>query len=178
MANEIHIDLRVRALSYLTGLTYFAGIDSAPSQDLTITSALHALTGTLDGEVDQVYARRRSLASGATELLDLNGSTLKDVFGNNLSMLKLCLVFIVNEDADGTVNTTNLTVGAGTNQIPNILGSVGATKVLRPGDRFLTYNFGPNGIAAIVAGTQDELQIVNSAGATCNYQIVLAGRSV
>ena len=177
MANEVHINLQVRALSYLTGLTYFAGIDAAPSQDLTIAKAVHSLTGTGTDQVDQVYARRRSLASGATELLDLNGSTLKDVFGNNLSMLRLCMVLIINEDADGTVNTTNLTVGAGTNQIPNILGSAGATKILRPGDIFLTSNFGVNGITAITAGTGDELQIVNGAGATCNYQIIIAGRS-
>lgn len=178
MPNEVHIDLRVRALSYLTGLTYFAGIDSAPSQDLTISKAVHALTGSATDQVDQVYARRRSLASGATELLDLNGSSLKDVFGNNLSFAELCLVLIINEDADGTPNTTNLTVGAGTNQITNILGSAGATKILRPGDIFLTANFGASGIAAITAGTGDELQIVNAAGATCNYQIILAGRSV
>ena len=178
MPNQIDINLRVRALSYLTGLTYFAGIDSAPSQDLTISKSISALNGTLTDQVDQVYARRRSLASGATELLDLNGSTLKDVFGVNLSMLKLCMVLIINEDADGTVNTTNLTVGAGTNQIPNILGSVGATKILRPGDIFLTANFGASGMATIVPATGDELQIVNGAGATCNYQIILAGRSV
>ena len=81
MPNEIHIDLRIRALSFLTGLTYFAGIDSAPSQDVTLAKAVHALNGTATDQVDQVYARRRTLASGATELLDLNGSTLKDVFG-------------------------------------------------------------------------------------------------
>ena len=114
----------------------------------------------------------------------LNGAALKDVFGNNLNFAKLCMVLILNEDSpndDGTpsaVNTTNLTVGAGTNQIPNILGSAGATKVLRPGDVFLTANFGASGIATITPGTADELQIVNGVGATCNYQIILAGRSV
>lgn len=175
MASEIHLDLRLRALSYLTGVTYFSG---TPIQDVTLTSTIDALTGTLTDQVDQVYARRRSLASGATELLDLNGASLKDVFGVNLNFAKLCLVYIVNKDADGTANTTNLTVGAGTNQIANILGSVGATKILRPGDVFLTANFGASGIATITPGTGDELQIVNAAGATCNYQIILAGRSV
>lgn len=179
MANEVHIDLRVRAVSYLTGLTYFTGIDAAPSQDLTITKAITALTGSGLNQVDQVYARRRSLASGATDLLDLNGSTIKDVFGNNLSFLTLCMVLIINEDADGTANTTNLTIGGGTNQIQNILGGVGATKILRPSDTFLTANFASaNGIAVIVPTTGDELQIVNAAGATNNYQIILAGRSV
>lgn len=181
MASEIHMNLRLRARSYLTGNTW---PDKDPEHDMTLTKALDILNGTGTDQVDQIYARRRSLASGATELLDLNGAALKDVFGNNLNFAKLCLVYIINEDSpndDGTpaaVNTTNLTVGAGTNQIANILGSAGATKILRPGDVFLTANFGPNGIATVTAGTGDELQIVNSAGATCNYQIVLAGRSV
>lgn len=175
MASEIHLDLRLRAFSYLTGATYFAG---TPQQDVTLNSKIDALDGTAVGQCDQIYARRRSLASGATELLDLNGAALKDVFGNNLNFAKLCLVYIVNVDHDGTPNTTNLTVGAGTNQIANILGSVGATKILRPGDVFLTANFGASGIATVTAGTGDELQIVNAAGATNNYQIILAGRSV
>lgn len=175
MASEIHMDLRLRARSYLTGATWFSG---TPNQDVTLTKTLDILDGTGTDQVDQIYARRRQLASGATELLDMSGAALKDVFGNNLSFAKLCMVYIINEDVDGTANTTNLTVGGGANQIANILGSAGATKILRPGDVFLTANFGPNGIAAVTAGTGDELQIVNSAGATCNYQIILAGRSV
>lgn len=176
MASEIHMDLRLRARSYLTGATWFS---DTPNQDVTLTKTLDILDGIGTDQVNQIYARRRSLASGATELLDLHQDpALTDVFGNNLKFATLCLVYIINEDVNGVANTTNLTVGAGTNEIANILGSAGATKILRPGDVFLTANFGPNGIATVTPGTGDELQIVNGSGATCNYQIILAGRSV
>lgn len=175
MPNEVHLDLRVQALSYLTGNTW---MQAQPDHDVRVAKKLDILSGTAVQQCDVIYARRRSLASGATELLDLNGSALKDVFGNNLNFLTLCFCLIINEDFDGTVNTTNLTVGAGTNQIPNLLGSAGATKIMRPGDIFVSANFGTNGIATVTPGTGDEIQIVNAAGATNNYQIILAGRSV
>lgn len=181
MPSEVHLKLYARVRSSLGGNTW---MDKDPEHDMTLTKILEVLDGTGTNQVDQIYARRRSLASGATELLDLNGAALKDVFGNNLNFAKLCMVYILNEDSpndDGSLpaaNTTNLTVGGGTNQIANILGSAGATKILRPGDIFLTANFGASGIATVTPGTGDELQIVNGAGATCNYQIILAGRSV
>lgn len=174
MPFEFHLDLRARAVSTLNALTH---LGVAPAHDATLSVVRDFLNGTAANQCDCIYERRRSLASGAVDTIDINGLT-NDVFGNNIPMLTLVGVVLINEDVGGIANTTNLTLGGGVNAIQNILGTTAATKIIRPGGVFLTLETSASGIATVTPGTADIITITNAAGATNNYQIILIGRTV
>lgn len=181
MSAEAHINLSLRTIDTKVASTNIS--QALPTYDVLTTIVLDILSGTGVGQIDQIYAGRRTLASGATDVLLLNGTTLKDTFNINLTLLTLCGCMIINEDkaqADGSPavpNSTVLTVGGGTNPITNLLGSGAATKVLRVGDVFFNVSTGTNGISLIVPGSAENITIVNGSGASNNYRIVLFGRS-
>ena len=174
MPAEVHMSLAVQILDYKS-----SSFAPPPIFDLRPSRKIDVLNGTGIGQCDQTYMGRRSLASGASEIVDLNGTATKDTFGSNLAFLTLCMIYIINEDVEGgAANTTNLTIGGGTNPVVGAIGTSGAdTKLIRPGGVHLDYNFGTSGIATVVVATGDELTITNAAGATNNYQIILVGRS-
>ena len=174
MPNEFHLNLRARVVSTLVANQ---NLGTSPVHDATLTVVRDFLSGTGVEQIDCLYARRRIVASGATDTIDINGVT-NDVFNQNIVMATLCGVIVVNQDVDGTPNTTNLTFGGGANAIANILGGAAATKVMRPGEVFMTINGSAGGIATVTPGTADIITITNAAGATNNYQIVLFGRTV
>lgn len=130
------------------------------------------------GTCDMIFAKKQTVLSGATNNLDLNG-TLKDVFGDNFNVITLCGVFILNVPVNplDALNTTNLTIGGGTNPFGSLLGNNTATKILRPGHMFQDWSFGVGGIGTVVAGTGDMINITNGAGATNIFQVILIGRS-
>lgn len=173
MPFEFHLADRLRVVQTLPA-TINLGI--APTHDATVTMIRDFLSGTGVDQIDMIYAKRRSIATGATDVIDINGST-NDVFGTNIAMVTLCGVIIINQDVDGTANTTNLTFGGGANAIGSILGNASVTKTLRPGHIFQDINGSTGGIGAVTPGTNDSITIVNAAGATNNYQIIIFGRS-
>ena len=133
--------------------------------------------GTTVNKFDRLYMAQRTVATGANDDIDLTG-VLTDVFGATIAAVELVGIMVINKQKDGTVNTTNLTIGAGSNPFTGFLGGTTPTLgPIRPGGVLLLMSPDAAGLGAITAGTGDILRIANSAGATNVYQIALLMRS-
>lgn len=138
--------------------------------------ALSLAHGTGVGQFDLLYAREHTI-NGASNLdLDLSGS-LEDGLGGAVVFAELVALQIINEAEDGTVNTTAITVGGGSNPFDGFWGTAGDQIVLNPGDGFLIHGSGAAGIGAVAAGTADILRIANASGAPAKVQVMILGRS-
>jgi len=144
-------------------------------------SILDMLTdGTTAGKFDRAYMAERTLASAATDSLDVAGG-LTDAFGASITMVEIAAIFILNKPRLSTevANTTDLTLFGGSNPFPGILG--GTTPTIGPikpgGFAMLAAGMHASGIGAVVAATGDIVRIVNGSGASNKYQIGILGRS-
>lgn len=133
--------------------------------------------GTTASKADLLYVAQRSVATGANDDIDLAG-VLTDAFGSVITNAELVGILVINQAANGTANTTNLTIGGATNPFVGFLGGTTPTiGPIRPGGAFMLFAGDAAGVGTVVAGTGDNLRIANSAGATANYQIAIVGRS-
>jgi hypothetical protein len=123
--------------------------------------------GTGVGAVNIAYDANPTIASGATLSLDLAGGSLLNPFGDALTFVKVKAMRY--EAAEG--NTTNVTIGAGTNAFVGPLGATG-THVLKPGGVYQWSD--PNGYT-VTPGTADLVQHVNAAGAGAGVKITIIG---
>lgn len=126
--------------------------------------------GTGDYQGDLLYAASRSLATGATEDLDVRG-VLIDPLGATLNAVEVIAVLV----RAAITNTTNLTVGNGTNPFVGPFGSGTHTVQVQPGGVFMAV--APKAGWTVTAATADILKVANAAGATAAYDIVIIGRS-
>lgn len=157
-----------------SGANDFGGPVFAP----TLSEVMELTNGTGALQADQCWFDERTVASGANDDLDLAGS-LTSAFGSVLTIAKLVAIAVINAPRVGAANTTNLTIGGGTNPFVGFLGGTTPTiGPIRPGG-FVILGCGDTvgGIGSVVAGTGDILRIANSAGAAATYQIALIGRS-
>lgn len=171
MALQYGITARVAPI--LTSAGNFAG-----SVQADIEAALTLTDGVGADQADRMYLAERSVASGANDDLDLAGSTLLDPFGNALTFAKIKTLMIINAPKVGSANTTNLTIGGGTNPVTGLLG--GTSPVLgpmKPGEVLLRHSSALAGLCSVTAATADILRIANSAGALAVYQILIIGTS-
>ncbi len=122
------------------------------------------------GAASVFYSARRTLASGAAESLDLNGSALADIFGVPLALSKIKGLIIQAADA----NTTNLTIGNFTNGLATIIGAATQSLVLQPGELFAKVT-GSAGGYAVTADTADLLRVANGSGNNASYDIIIIG---
>lgn len=133
--------------------------------------------GTTAGNADLLWMDERTVASGANDDLDLNG-VLTNAFGQAVNMLEVVAILIINAPKSGVANTTNLTIGGGTNPVVGYLGGTTPTiGPIRPGGLRLLAETDAAGLCAVTAGTGDILRVANSAGASATYQIAILGRS-
>jgi hypothetical protein len=124
-----------------------------------------------------MYTATPTIAASANLDLDLSG-VLTNAFGQVLAFAKLTTIFIINAPILGGVNTTNLTIGAGTNPVVGYLGGTAPTiGPLRPGDVLLRHSNDVAGLCNVTAATADILRIANSAGAAASIQVMILGRS-
>ena len=143
----------------------------------TISGLVNLTDGTGAGMANIMWADERTVASGANDDIDLAG-TLKDAFGVTVAAAEIVAILIINAPASGAANTTNLTLGAGTNPVAGWLGGTTPTLgPIRPGGVFLRAESDAAGICAVTAGTADILRVANSSGAAATYQIVIIGRT-
>ena len=144
----------------------------------TIAGLISMADGIAIDQVDLFYAKERPIASGANDDIDLNG-TLVGPLGTTVNLAKLVGLLIINKPkAAGLVNTTNLTIGGGTNPVVGFMGGTTPTiGPLRPGGILLLGSSALAGLATVTPATGDILRIANSAGASALYQIALLGRS-
>lgn len=136
--------------------------------------------GTTANKFDRFYMAERTVATGANDDIDLTGS-LTDVFGNTISAVELVGLIVLNKPVDlsAAQNTTNLTIGGGSNPVTG--GFLGGTTPtigpILPGGLFAMMNPGAAGMGAIAGGSADILRIANSAGASAKYQLAAMMRS-
>lgn len=156
-----------------------AVFDASPTWKGVIEAALAFASGTGAGQFDLAYVAERTVADGADDDLDLAGS-LTDAFGNTITAAELVLVAVINKPKTPTddPNTTDLTIGGGSNPFVGFLGGTTPTiGPIKPGGIFLLAASDAAGIGTVTASTADILRITNSAGAAATYQIAILARS-
>lgn len=141
------------------------------AQDIPKDDDIVFESGIGDYQGDMIWTDERTLTTGATEDLDLRG-VLADVFGVSVAFVEVVAVLIKSKR--NANNTTNLTIGNGTNPAPLGFGAGTQSWILTPESAFLVVN--PKAGWPIVAGTGDILKIANAAGASHVYQIKVVGR--
>ncbi len=135
------------------------------------------LDGTLANQADMIFADQRAVTTGADDDIDLAG-VLTDAFGVTITFVEIVGILVINKPINGVANTTDLTIGLGTNPFLGFLGGTLPTVgPIKPGGAFMIFAGDAAGIGAVGAASSDLLRITNSAGATANYQIVIIGRS-
>lgn len=140
--------------------------------DENLTIALNVVSGTSAGQADLVAFDERTVASGATDAIDLT-ATLTDVYGDVVNFAEVTEIFITNTARSGVANTTSLTVGGGSNAYTGIV-----QQTIAPGGRINPANYdAAAGLGAVTPGTGDIINVVNASGAAATYRIVVVGRS-
>lgn len=149
-----------------------------PGSFQTLMEAALTLTdGTGADQADRFYYAERTVATAANDDLDLAG-VLTDPFGAVLTFAKIKTILIINAPKIGAANTTNLTIGGGTNPVTGLLGGTTPTLgPMKPGEVLLRHSSGASGLCSVTAGTADILRIANSSGASATYQIAIIGTS-
>lgn len=133
--------------------------------------------GTTANKADILYAAERTVASATDDDIDLAG-VLSDAFGATITAAELVGILVINEGADGVANTTDLTIGGGSNPFVGFLGGTSPTITpIKPGGAFMLFAGDAAGIGTVTAGTGDILRISNSSGASADYQICIIARS-
>lgn len=133
--------------------------------------------GTSADQADLMYIAERTVADGANDDIDLAGA-LTNTFGATITMAEVVAVCVINQQQDGTANTTDLTIGGATNAFVGFLGGTTPTiGPIKPGGVFFIGAGDAAGIGAVTGGSTDELRVANSAGAAATYQIGILARS-
>lgn len=152
-----------------TGSNDFGGPEFQP----VLETLIQLTDGTTVGKANLAFVDERTVASGATDSLDLAG-VLTDAFGATIAAVELVALMLINKPRAGTpVNTTDLTIGGGTNGV----FATAMPFVLKPGAVFLLAAGDAAGIKTVTAATADLLAIINSSGAAAKYQIAILARN-
>lgn len=164
--------IRVSLEATQTGPNDFGGIFTP-----LLSQAFDLGDGTTAGNADILWCDERTVATAANDDIDLNG-VLTNAFGQAVAMVEIVAILIINAPKSGAANTTNLTMGVGTNPVVGYLGGTTPTLgPIRPGGVRLLAESDAAGLCAVTPGTGDILRIANSAGASATYQIAVLGRS-
>jgi hypothetical protein len=135
-----------------------------------LTAPVTLTTGTGSGQANIAWSDTSTLATGASETIDLAG-TLTDVFGTVLTFVKVKSIQITTDPA----NTTSLTFGNGANPFVGPFGA-GTHTLTLPAGASLTLDAPVSGWV-VTAGTGDGIKVTNSAGASATYSITIIGTS-
>lgn len=128
--------------------------------------------GTGTNQANNVWSDTRTLASGASENLDLAG-VLTGMLGGTATFS--CIKALRVRAAAG--NTTSLLVGgAASNGFAGCFGDLTDTVKVKPGGEFLWIDPSAAG-EAVTAGTGDLLKIANGSGAAATYTIEILGEA-
>lgn len=165
LAAEIYARLKIAQ----SGSNDFGGPEFAP----VIETLIQLTDGTTAGKANLAFVDERTVASGATDSLDLAG-VLADAFGQTIAAVEIVALMIINKPRAGTsVNTTDLTIGGGANGV----FATAMPFVLKPGAVFLLAASDAAGVKTVTPTTADILAIVNSSGASAKYQIAVLARN-
>lgn len=131
------------------------------------------VNGSGANQITQMFTDSRTLASGASENLDLSG-VLVNVFNQTLLFTNIRLLSMRSPSTN--VNTIRFGPGS-SNGWTTAFGDASDRLVLRPGGCIILVAPDPNGYA-VTAGTGDILTVTNTndiAAEAQNYEIILMG---
>jgi len=149
----------------------------APRFTPQLASLIELASGTVADAADLIFVDERTVASASNDDIDLAGA-LTSALGSTITFVEIVALFIINKSKAGVANTTNLTIGVGSNPFLGFLGGTTPTiGPIRPGGLLLLACPADVGIGTVTAGTGDILRIANSSGASATYQIAIIGRS-
>jgi hypothetical protein len=152
-----------------SGSNDFGGPEFKP----VLETLIQLTDGTTVNKANIAFVDERTVATGATESLDLVG-VLTDAFGATVAAAEIVALMIINKPRAGSpVNTTDLTIGGGA---AGVFASA-MPFVLKPGAVFLLAAGDAAGVKTVTATTADILTIVNSSGASALYQIAILART-
>ncbi len=120
---QANIDISWKA-SQASPNSLFGPIDSAEMRAVINTSL-----GTGSDQADILYMAQRQILTGANDDIDLAG-VLTNAFGQVINAAEIVALFVHNKPISGADNTTNLTIGGGTNAVTGLLG--GTTPTIGP----------------------------------------------
>lgn len=169
----LNADMKLMIQTVLRGSNPFGG---GGVHDVDFNAEVNLANGTGANQGDLIYWNARTVGDGSNDDIDLAGS-LTDPLGQTLTFAEIVAIALWNKPLTGA-NTTNLTIGAGSNPFNGFLG--GTTPTLGPfGPGALCFLADPSaaGLGTVTGGTGDILRIANSAGAANTYQLMLIGRS-
>jgi hypothetical protein len=157
--------------------TQTGGGDFGGPLPFEMQSVINLATGTAAGQANLVWLDERTVASATNDDLDLNG-VLSTAFGATIAAVELVALFVINAPKSGTANTTNLSIGGGSNPVVGFLsGTTPVIGPIRPGSFVFLGSSDAAGYGAITASTGDILRIANSSGAAATYQIGIIARN-
>ena len=169
---SLSTEILVRLKATQNGPNDFGGSFSPTMQALLQTAA-----GTGANQADILFIDERTVNSATNDDLDLAG-VLTSAFGATITAAELVAVFVINARREGAANTTNLTIGGGSNPVVGFLGGTTPTiGPIRPGGFVMIGCGDAAGIGAVTASTGDILRIANSSGAAATYQIAILART-
>jgi hypothetical protein len=150
-----------------------AAFGKSPAWDGAFDEVISLVDGTGANQCDLAYMEERTVNSASNDDIDLAG-VLSSALGATITAAKLVAICIINKRRDGSVNTTNLTIGGGSNTVP---GFANALAALKPGGMFLMASPDAAGLATVTAGAGDIIRVANSSGAQAKYMIAILARS-
>jgi hypothetical protein len=135
------------------------------------TQAQSFADGVGAGQCNAFWQDTRTLLTSANEGTGLDFAPTSS--SGKTGVVTFARIKVLYVRADPT-NTTTITVSKPTNGLNIFTGTTPALAALTPGGVFLFVDPSATGIP-VAAGTSDLLQIANSAGASANYTIIVAG---
>lgn len=171
MADAVTIDARMlgggRVIDTVTGqflpAIFGRGLVAARRRSFT--------SGTGSGQVNKLHVSRRTLAHGASDLLDLAGG-ITDFKGAAITLTALKWAYVAIIDPDGT---KALRIGPQnqSNALQGWWGGTGATVYHTTKTDWEFYE--PVAGAAVGAGSTDVFPVINQSGVSVTYALILAG---
>jgi len=147
-------------------------VDYAEPVDTSSPVFIRDLTsGTAANQANWFFKREYTIASGGNQVVDLNGTSIQDIFGTNLALTSVVSVMVINAPVDDTAaaNTTNITM-------TTTLAGLPATVVITPGTLFQMANANATPLSAVTPTTADTITLTNASGASAKVQICVIGR--
>lgn len=153
------------------GTTYLNALDLSSPTDVLAVNKQWALTnGVGDEQADAVWHDQRTLATAASESLDLYGA-LTGPLGVTVNMVKLKILYIEN-----TSTLYDLKIGgAAAEEWTSWVGAAGDKVVIKPGGAILLVAPKAAGYSLGAAGANAQLKVENTGAGDCTYKIVVVG---
>lgn len=156
-----------------------AAFGATPQWGGEMRFATELADGILAGQANLNYLAERTVASATNDDIDLAG-VLASALGETMAAAKIVAIAIINapKSSADPANTTDLTIGVGSNPFLGFLGGTTPTiGPIKPGGFILIGAAHLAGIGTVTAATADILRIANSSGASAKYQIAIIARA-